>query len=67
MAEATGRCSWCGFEHLEDGWILAGWVAGPMQKGVFGDPKWLGRRRHDVMAARCTRCSHLELFAPPRG
>lgn len=74
MGEAQGKCSWCGFEQLEEGWMsdfgqgargYGTWIAGPLQKGLLGGARWFGKTRHDIVAARCTRCSHLELFVRP--
>jgi hypothetical protein len=77
MAEVTGTCGWCGFDQFEEGWLsdfgqgargFASWIAGPLQTGFFGVAKWRGKSRHEVSAARCLRCSHLEFFVrPPAG
>jgi len=57
---------------LEDGFIedsgegsrgFARWIAGPLERGVFGGAKRLGRVRWRVEAFRCPHCAHLELFA----
>lgn len=73
MAEVTGKCSWCGFDEFQEGWVTdlgqgaraAAWIAGPMEKGLLGGAKWMRKARYDISAARCLRCSHLELFVPP--
>jgi hypothetical protein len=68
MAEKS--CSSCGHEELEPGFLDAGdhpghgrWIAGELRTGVFGGAKVFGKARLDVHAYRCTRCSHLDLFA----
>jgi hypothetical protein len=38
-------------------------VEGQLEVGLFGGAERLGRRRLDIEAHRCRRCSHLELFA----
>ncbi|MEU1516476.1 hypothetical protein ABZ490_30780 [Streptomyces sp. NPDC005811] len=67
------RCSQCqGFE-LEPGFVedsgehsrgYARWIPGPLQRGIFGGAKRLGRPRFQIDAYRCRACGHLELFAP---
>lgn len=43
------------------------WIPGELKTGVFGGAKVLGKQRWDVHAYRCTRCSHLDLFAVDPG
>jgi len=66
------RCTQCGSTDLQPGFVsdfgqgargYAQWVAGPLQKGLLGFAKIMGRPRQAVHALRCPRCSHLELFA----
>lgn len=66
------RCTQCGTEDLEPGFIedagehsrgYARWIAGPLERGVFGGAKRLGRQRWQIDAWRCRRCGHLELWA----
>ncbi|GAA1164565.1 hypothetical protein [Nocardioides aquiterrae] len=38
------------------------WIAGPLQRGIFGGAKRTGKQRHAVGAYRCTVCGHLELY-----
>lgn len=70
-----GKCTYCGAAALEPGFVQdAGsqspgytrWVAGWLQKGIFGSAKLWGRHRVQVDAYRCTECAHLELFAVER-
>ncbi|MEU5883355.1 hypothetical protein [Spirillospora sp. NPDC047279] len=65
-------CTQCGSPGLEPGFIedsgessrgYARWIAGPLQRGIFGGVKRMGKQRWRVDAFRCTRCAHLELFA----
>jgi len=76
MGDGEGKCTWCGFDQLEEGWVtdiggaqgFASWVAGPVERGFFGSAKVMGKTRQEIVAARCVRCSHLELFVrPPAG
>ncbi|NGN67834.1 hypothetical protein G5C51_28525 [Streptomyces sp. A7024] len=66
------RCTMCGNPSLEPGFILdagqgakgyARWVAGALEKGIFGGAKVMGRPKRRTEARRCTKCGHLELFA----
>ncbi|MFG2006069.1 hypothetical protein ACGFNU_43655 [Spirillospora sp. NPDC048911] len=70
MAEM--KCTQCGSADLEPGFIedagehsrgYARWIAGPLQRGVFGGAKRMGKQRWRVDAFRCRNCAHLELFA----
>lgn len=40
------------------------WVPGPLETGATGTAKVSGKDQYAVLAFRCSRCSHLELFAP---
>ncbi|XRQ16149.1 hypothetical protein ACN3XK_36360 [Actinomadura welshii] len=66
------RCTLCGGTSFQEGFIedsgqiargFARWVAGPLQRGILGGAKLVGRPRLQVHAFRCTGCTHLELFA----
>jgi pyruvate/2-oxoglutarate dehydrogenase complex dihydrolipoamide acyltransferase (E2) component len=64
------RCTQCGSTELEPGFLtdrgqgsFSQWVAGRLETGILGGPRLLGRRRLDIMAARCVLCDHLELYA----
>ncbi|HST83686.1 MAG TPA: hypothetical protein VLL08_18280 [Kineosporiaceae bacterium] len=69
----TGKtCTQCGCEQLDEGFIedageaskgFARWIAGPLERGVFGGAKRLGRLRREIAAFRCRQCGHLELYA----
>ncbi|MGA8046823.1 MAG: hypothetical protein WCA30_11230 [Dermatophilaceae bacterium] len=70
------RCSYCGRGPLEPGFIEdAGeqsqgylrWIAGPLQRGLFGGAARFGRQRTPVHAFRCAACNHLDLFAREDG
>ena len=65
-------CTVCGDRGLEEGFIedtgessrgYARWIVGPLQRGLFGGPRRLGRPRREIRAYRCPRCGHLELYA----
>ncbi|WP_416237661.1 hypothetical protein [Streptomyces sp. NBC_00162] len=66
------RCTYCGAVGLEQGFVedtgegsrgYARWIAGPLERGLLGGAKSLGRPRRQIDAYRCPRCGHLELFA----
>jgi DNA-directed RNA polymerase subunit RPC12/RpoP len=66
------KCGQCGAEGLEPGFVedsgehsrgFARWIAGPLERGIFGGAKRLGRTRWEIEAYRCPVCGHLELFA----
>jgi predicted nucleic-acid-binding Zn-ribbon protein len=65
-------CTQCKFEELDEGFIedtgqgtqgFARWIGGPLERGLFGGAKRLGRRRWKIAAFRCRQCGHLELYA----
>lgn len=67
------RCSQCGTVGLEPGFTsdtgqgsrgFARWIAGPLEFGLMGGAKLMGRHSVAIHAFRCPNCSHLELFAP---
>ncbi|MEU9176060.1 hypothetical protein AB0C90_04210 [Streptomyces sp. NPDC048550] len=66
------RCTYCGTVGLEIGFVedtgegsrgYARWIVGPLERGLFGGAKRLGRPRRQIDAYRCPKCGHLELFA----
>lgn len=68
----TIKCSQCNTVGLEPGFVedsgegargYARWIAGPLERGVFGGAKRMGRQRWQIEAFRCPTCGHLELFA----
>jgi len=71
MSDVVPRCTLCGAEVLEDGFIEDGgqshgyarWIPGPLERGIFGGAKRLGRERLVIRGKRCTECGHLDLFA----
>ncbi|MFF3669652.1 hypothetical protein [Microtetraspora malaysiensis] len=69
------KCTHCGSPNLEQGFIedsgehsqgYGRWIPGPLERGVFGGARRLGKPRWIIDAYRCVRCSHLELFARPK-
>jgi hypothetical protein len=65
-------CTQCSTVGLEPGFVedsgegsrgYARWIAGALERGVFGGAKRLGRQRWQIDAYRCPACGHLELFA----
>jgi hypothetical protein len=71
-ARGRGSCTQCGQELLDEGFVedmgqasqgYARWVAGPLERGLFGGAKLMGRSRYAIEAFRCRSCGHLELFA----
>jgi hypothetical protein len=68
------QCAQCGNAHFEDGFVadsvesspgLTRWIPGDPVRGLLGVLKLSGRRRHPILAFRCTVCHHLELFVGP--
>jgi hypothetical protein len=66
------RCTQCGGEQLGPGFLEdtgesarghVRWIEGPLQLGVFGGARKLGKPRRAISAYRCADCGHLELFA----
>ncbi|GGT14361.1 hypothetical protein GCM10014713_03790 [Streptomyces purpureus] len=66
------KCTQCGAVGLETGFIedagehsrgFARWISGPLEKGILGGAKRMGRPRWQIDAYRCAGCGHLELFA----
>ncbi|MTD14416.1 hypothetical protein GIS00_10690 [Nakamurella sp. YIM 132087] len=39
------------------------WIAGPLERGVFGGAKRMGKQRWTVEAFRCTRCGLLTMYS----
>ncbi|WP_370110074.1 hypothetical protein [Streptacidiphilus sp. MAP12-33] len=69
MTQQT-RCTYCGAQDLEPGFLddprgsgATKWIAGRLERGPLGGARRLGRLRREVHALRCTTCGHLELFA----
>jgi hypothetical protein len=71
-----GACTQCGHELVDEGFVedmgeqsrgFARWIAGPLERGVFGGAKRMGRTRLAIAAFRCRSCGHLELFANAPG
>ncbi|GAA3475187.1 hypothetical protein [Nonomuraea roseola] len=69
------RCTQCDSADLEPGFIedsgehsqgYARWIKGPLERGLFGGARRMGKTRWIVDAFRCVECSHLELFARPK-
>lgn len=66
------RCTQCDTTPLVEGFVEDGgessfgyarWIPGPLQRGIFGGAKRLGKERWVINALRCPQCGHLELFA----
>ncbi|UGQ14302.1 hypothetical protein LO772_12330 [Yinghuangia sp. ASG 101] len=66
------RCTRCSAHGLEAGFIEdtgqsatgnVRWIAGRLERGMFGGAKRRGRSRWQLDAFRCPGCGHLELFA----
>ncbi|MER7177263.1 hypothetical protein [Streptomyces mesophilus] len=66
------RCTHCGTVGLDEGFIeddgqyakgYARWIPGPLERGIFGGARRMGRPRWPIAAYLCPHCGHLELFA----
>lgn len=69
---ANSRCTNCGAEGLEPGFLedagehskgFLKWIEGPLERGILGGARRMGKGRWAVSASRCGYCGHLELFA----
>ncbi|UNS95304.1 hypothetical protein MMF93_01595 [Streptomyces tubbatahanensis] len=65
-------CTHCDTAGLEPGFVedsgqnsrgYARWIAGHLERGIFGGAKRMGRQSRQIEAYRCSKCGHLELFA----
>lgn len=72
-AAETRRCPGCFAEQMEAGFLEdAGehsrghlrWIPGPLEKGLMGGARRLGKVRHDIHAWRCSSCGRLDLVVP---
>jgi hypothetical protein len=68
---ADSYCTACRSVALEPGFLedsgessrgYLRWIAGPLQKGIFGGARRMGKPKHTVSAYRCTVCGHLDLY-----
>jgi hypothetical protein len=68
------RCVQCGSTFFEEGFVedtgsnsqgAVRWIPGLREFGKLGGLKLSGRRRHPVIAYRCTSCHHLALYVGP--
>jgi len=67
---ASQHCSACQAPGVDPGFIEdAGgdrgylrWISGPLERGVFGGAKRMGKKRYPIEAQRCTECGHLDLY-----
>lgn len=41
----------------------ARWIPGPLERGVFGGAKRMGKQRFAIETVRCPHCGYLTLFA----
>lgn len=66
------RCTQCGGERLDEGFILdnqeatavvASWISGPPELGMLGGVRRSRhKKRQAITAFRCFECGHLELY-----
>ena len=59
--DATGPCAFCGSTSYEWG-RLHSTLFEPLHEAV-----WFEKNLTKVWARRCTKCSNVQLFAPPAG
>lgn len=68
-------CTACGSEQFEDGFLedsgessrgYIRWIVGPLERGIFGGARRMGKTRMIVTGKRCAVCGHVELFATER-
>jgi hypothetical protein len=67
------RCPHCGGTEFYEGFVedmgqssqgYARWIAGPLERGIFGGAFRFGKQRYPIAAYRCGSCGHLALFVP---
>lgn len=67
----TINCGQCGGTALDPGFVedsgdhsrgYARWIPGALETGFFGNAKRMGKQRWKIVAYRCSKCGHLELF-----
>ena len=67
-----GHCPQCRGTEFDEGFVedmgqssqgYARWIAGPLQRGIFGGAQRLGKPRFPVSAYCCRSCGHLVLYA----
>lgn len=65
-------CPACGSETFHPGFIedageasqgYARWIPGPLERGIFGGARRMGKQRFMIEADRCERCGYLMMFA----
>ncbi|KAB8168755.1 hypothetical protein FH609_007475 [Streptomyces sp. 3MP-14] len=65
-------CGQCGSREREPGFLedlgqgakgYTRWIAGALDRGVFGGARLMGRQRWVVEAWRCRGCGRLDLYA----
>ncbi|MDQ3402687.1 MAG: hypothetical protein M3548_04745 [Actinomycetota bacterium] len=65
-------CASCGAADLEAGFVMdsgqnargyTSWVAGALERGMFGGAKLFGKQKWAIEAHRCPRCHFLNMFA----
>jgi hypothetical protein len=68
---AGARCSACGGDELEPGFLEDSgegssgdvrWIRGPRELGFLGGTRRRGKQRYRVETYRCLNCSHLDLY-----
>lgn len=63
------RCPNCGSDQFNPGFIddigneAVRWIQGPVEHGMLGGLRKMGRARRVVVSYRCAGCSRLELYA----
>lgn len=71
----TTVCTACRSESLEQGFIedngegsagFTRWIPGALERGLFGGARRMGRPRFEIVAFRCQRCHHLDLYVGPQ-
>ncbi|MFC5289200.1 hypothetical protein ACFPM7_19285 [Actinokineospora guangxiensis] len=66
------KCAACGCLDLEPGFVMdsgqsargfTAWVAGALERGLFGGAKLMGRDKYVIEAFRCRQCAFLNHYA----
>ena len=71
-AGSQRQCPSCGGETFDPGFLedagessggYGRWIAGRLERGIFGGAKRFGKQRFAIEADRCAGCGHLMLYA----
>lgn len=65
------KCTACGTGAMTEGFLddsgqssrgYTRWISGPLTKGIFGGARHRGRDKERLVAYRCDRCNHVDMY-----